>query len=59
MNAREGGGEGSSPPTDKESEEEDRNHGWMRSSDSRMLPAPLFFELDGLINQVTLRTKRI
>jgi len=25
MNAREGGGEGSSPPTDKESEEEDED----------------------------------
>ena len=58
INAREGDGEGNSPQTDKESEEEDRNHGWMRSN-ARMLLTPLFFELDGLINQVSLRTKRI
>jgi hypothetical protein len=51
--AREGDGEGDSPPIVKESEDDDGNRWWLRSSDSLilMLPAPLFFELDALINR--------
>jgi hypothetical protein len=57
MDTREGGGEGDSPPTDRESEDDDGNRWWFRSSDSLILPAPLFFELDALINRVTLKTE--
>jgi hypothetical protein len=44
-------------PTDKEREDNDGNRWWLRRSDSLMLPAPLFFELDTLINWVTLKEK--
>jgi hypothetical protein len=57
-NAREGDGDGESPPVDRESEDEDGNRWWLRSSDSLILPAPLFFELDALINRVTLKEKK-
>jgi hypothetical protein len=57
MNPREGDGEGDSPPTDRESEDDEGNHWWLRSSDSLMLPAPLFFELGALINRMTLKKK--
>jgi len=40
-------------------EEEDWNRWWLRSSDSWMLLAPLFFELDALINRTTLRKTNI
>ena len=43
------------PPTDKESKDEDRNRWSFRSSDSLKLPAPGFFELDALINRVSLK----
>jgi hypothetical protein len=43
---------------DREREDEDGNRWWLRSSDSLMLPAPLFFELDALINRVTLKKKK-
>lgn len=55
MNARESDGEGDSPATDKESEDDDGNCWWFRSRDSQMLPAPFFYELDALINRVTLK----
>jgi hypothetical protein len=45
--ARDGEGES---PIDNESDDEE-------SSDSLMFPAPLFFELDALINRVTLDEK--
>jgi hypothetical protein len=57
INVREGDGDGDSPPIDRESEDDDGNRWWLRSRDSRMLPAPLFFELDALINRVTLKTE--
>jgi hypothetical protein len=56
--ARGGDGDGDSPPIDKESEDEDGNRWWLRSSVSVMLHAPLFFELDALINRVTLKKKK-
>ena len=59
MNPRDGDGDGESPPIDKESEDDDGNRWWLSSNDSRMLPAPLFFEFDALINRVTLGKKRI
>ena len=37
MNAREGDGDGNSPPIDKESEDDDPNRKWFRSSDSLIL----------------------
>ena len=40
---------------DKESEE--GNRWWLRSSDSLILPAPLFFELDAFLNRVILKKK--
>ena len=56
MNAREGDGKGS--PADKENEDDDRSHWWSRRSGSLILPAQLFFELDALINRVTLKKYR-
>ena len=46
-------------PTDKESEDEDRNRWSFRSSNSLKLPAPCFFELDALINRVSLKKSPI
>jgi len=54
INTREGDGRGLSPNR----EEEDRNRWWLRSSNSWMLLAPLFFELDALTNRTTLRKNK-
>jgi len=51
MNAKEGDGTDDSPPTERESEDEDRNRWSSRSSNSLILPAP--FE-----NWVTPEKKR-
>ena len=59
VNTREGDGKGDSPPIDKESEDDEGNRWWLRSNDSLILPAPLFFELDALINRVTLKKQNI
>ena len=59
MNAREGDGDANSPATDKQSKDDDGNRWWLGSSDSVILPAPFFSELDTLINWVTLKKKII
>lgn len=58
MNAREGDGDGNSPATEKQSKDDDGNRWWLGNSDSVILPAPFFFELDTLINWVTLKKKK-
>ena len=50
MNAREVDGMQDFPSRDRESEDEDGNRWSWRSSGSLILPIPLFFELDAMIN---------
>jgi hypothetical protein len=59
MNAPEGDGEGDSPLTERESEEKDENHWWLRSSGSPSQLRPAFLGVGGLDQPGNSKKKRM